>query len=146
MRFELGSTLTDAFAGLQLLRGMENYYPDFEYWYLNSAMPGIIVGKDVLLLAKQDEQVVGLALGKRNAHEVKLRCVRVRDTQHGSGLGVKLIDRMLDHLHTDAPYCTVAEELFHDYSRVFVKRYGWQLSDVVKNEYRPGKLEYHWNH
>lgn len=145
LTYERGQTLTEALLGLNLLRGLDTYYPEFEYWYTNSVMPGIMVGKDILLLAKQNEQVVGLALGKRNGHETKLRCVRVAEGLQGSGLGVKLIDRMLDQLDCVAPHCTVAEEMMHDYSRVFVRRYGFRLSDVTKGEYRHGRLEYHWN-
>jgi GNAT superfamily N-acetyltransferase len=145
LTFVRGHTFTEALVGLKLLRGLDTYYPEFEYWYTNSVMPGIVVGKDILLLAKENERVVGLALGKRNAHETKLRCVRVQESHQGSGLGVKLIDRMLEQLDSEMPHCTVAEELFHDYSRVFVKRYGFHLSDVTKGEYRRNRLEYHWN-
>lgn len=86
----------------------------------------------------------GVAIG-RAGKEPKLRCVRVRDDLQGSGLGLRLIDPMLDHLQSDKPHVTVAEEMIHSYSRAFVKRYGFALSDVTKGEYRRSKLEYHWN-
>lgn len=35
--------------------------------------------------------------------------------------------------------------MLHDYSRVFVERYGFSLNKVHKGLYRKGKLEYSFN-
>lgn len=128
-----------------MLSGLENYYPDFQHWYVNKCMPGIIVGSDTLLLARDKNQIVGVALGKRNAHETKLRCVRVLPEYQSRGVGIHLIDHMLRRLDCDKPHCTVSEELLHLYSRPFINRFDFDLSEVSKGHYRAGKLEYIFN-
>ncbi|PNG50522.1 MULTISPECIES: GNAT family N-acetyltransferase [unclassified Variovorax] len=108
-------------------------------------MPGLAAGSDILLLAKEADHVVGVALGKRGEEETKLRCVRVLPAYHQSGVGIRLIDRMLHELECERPHCTVAEEMLHIYSRAFVNRYGFALSAVENGRYRPGRLEYAFN-
>ena len=60
-------------------------------------------------------------------------------------LGITLMDRMLETLECTKPLATVSEEMLHQYSRIFVKRYGFSLDDVAKGAYRPRKLEYYFN-
>ena len=84
-----------------------------------------------------------------------MQCVRVHQDHQGGGLGIQLMDRLLEQLAERHPLCTVSEEMLHPhffpwakrvlYSRVFVKRYGFSLDSVDKGLYRPGKLEYIFN-
>jgi ribosomal protein S18 acetylase RimI-like enzyme len=130
---------------LVFLENLKQYYPKFQSWYINSAMPGIVQGNDFLLQAKQEGQLIGIALGKRSRKESKLRCVRIHPDYQNNGLGVRLIDKAIDVLQCEQPHCTVAQEIVHDYSRLFVNRYGFKLEAVEKGLYRPGKLEYVFN-
>lgn len=132
-------------AALPLLANLDALYPGFAGWYADKVVPGVAKGQDVVLLAFDEDQLAGIALGKRSATETKLRCVRVVPRLQQTGAGLRLIDRMLEELECETPHCTVAEELLHSYSRAFVNRYGFQLSDVTKGEYRRGRLEYHFN-
>lgn len=144
-RIEVSRSFTQTFLALPLLRSLDAYYPDFEHWYVNTVAPGVVTGSDTLLLAWDGPRIAGVALGKRTSRETKLRCVRVVPEWQNTGLGLRLIDRMLDELECDRPHCTVAEELFHQYSRPFIHRYGFELSGVDKGAYRKGKLEYRFN-
>jgi len=54
-----------AFQVLPMLRSLDALYPDFSHWYVNTVVPGVVLGQDALLLAKDGDQVVGVALGKR---------------------------------------------------------------------------------
>ena len=51
----------------------------------------------------------------------------------------------IELLEDEKPVVTVAEEMIHLYSRSFVNRYGFELTDVNKGLYRPKKLEYCFN-
>ena len=145
MRIERSQSFVDAFMALPMLRTLDAFYPDFEHWYVNTVVPGIVLGSDALIVAKEGQKIVGVALGKRTASEIKLRCVRVIPAAQNTGLGIRLIDGMLEALMCDKPSCSVAEEMIHLYSRAFVTRYGFSLSAVDKGAYRPGKLEYRFN-
>ncbi len=123
------------------LSSLSTFYPGFDPWLANK----VIGSPDtIILLAHEKDKLAGVAIGKIG-EAPKLRCVRVHAGLQGSGLGLRLIDNLVEHLQCEKPHCTVAEELMHDYSRAFVKRYGFCLSDVTKGEYRKNKLEYHWN-
>lgn len=143
--YERGRRLVDAVSAYKLLDGMDALYPDFNYWFKNKVMPGVMVGKDVLMLAREHGQVIGVGLGKRNEHETKLRCIRVLPEYQGRSVGIHLVERMLRQLDDAKPSCTVAEEMLHDFSRPFINLFKFDLSQVQKGMYRPGKLEYVFN-
>lgn len=145
LKLESTTSFVEAFSVLPFIQSLNQYYPDIEYWYVNKVVPGLITGKDKLLIARDNDRIAGIALGKMEVDESKLRCVRVHpDHQHG-GLGIRLIDKMLELIESRKPGVTVSEEMFHLYSRPFIKRYGFELSDVDKGRYRRGKLEYAFN-
>lgn len=139
------SRLTDVLLSLTLLRHLNELYPGFHGWFVNKAMPGIVAGNDVLICAKEHDQIIGVALGKKRDDETKIRCIRVAPAYQNRGVGLHLIDGLLTSLGDDKPHCTVAEEMLHDYSRAFIERYHFALTSVTKGEYRPGKLEYGFN-
>lgn len=145
MNIEQSNHFVQAFQVLPMLRSLDELYPGFESWYINTVVPGVVLGNDTLLVAKDGQRVVGVALGKRAADETKLRCVRVLPSHQNTGIGLRLIDRMLEVLECEKPHCSVAEEMLHTYSRAFVHRYGFELSGVDKGAYRRGKLEYRFN-
>lgn len=144
IHYEKTNRLSDAILAKVMLGGLENYYPDFGYWFVNKCVPGIVIGKDTLIVAREHEQIVGVAIGKK-AEETKLRCVRVLPQYQNKGVGLHLIDRTLKELDCDKPLVTVSEEMIHDFSRPFINRYNFDLSQVEKGLYRPGKLEYIFN-
>jgi GNAT superfamily N-acetyltransferase len=125
----------------RFLSGLANFYPEFDGWLSKRVFE---LPDSVILLAKEGEHIAGVAIG-RKGEDPKIRCIRTHPELQGSGLGIKLMDGLIDHLQCEKPHATVAEEMMHEYSRAFVKRYGFSLSDVTKGEYRPRKLEYHWN-
>lgn len=145
IRYERARKLVDTVNAYRLLEGLDNFYPEFSHWFTNKVMPGVMVGSDTLLLAKHKEQVIGVALGKTNARETKLRCVRVIPEYQKSPTGIHLIEKMLVALDCDKPACTVAEEMLHQFSRPFINYFDFNLSKVEKGMYRSGKLEYVFN-
>lgn len=138
-------SFTGAFSVLPFIKSLDQFYPEIEHWYINKVIPGIMLGDDKLVIARKNNQIAGISLGKVDGSETKLRCIRVHPDFQQSGLGIKLIDKMLDLIEDDKPGVTVSEEMFHLYSRMFMKRYGFKLSDVTKGQYRPRKLEYLYN-
>lgn len=145
IEYVYGSTLVDTLLAKNLLNGLEQLYPEFEYWYTNKAMPDILLGNTKLILAKDNGIVVGVGIGKKDEEETKLRCIRVAPEYKNKGIGIRLIERSLRLLDCDKPVCTVAEEMMHDFSRAFVNEFQFDLTRVEKGLYRRGKLEYVFN-
>lgn len=144
IQYVRSSRLADAMLAKVTLNGLDAYYPGFEYWYVNKCLPGVIAGKDLMVVAKDKDRVVGLALGKAG-EETKLRCIRVLPEYRNRGVGLTLIERTLRLLDDDKPLCTVSEEMLHQYARPFINLFDFDLSVVEKGMYRPGKLEYVFN-
>lgn len=145
MRIERSTCPALATQVLPFLADLDRYYPDFGQWYQNKVIPGVVAGQDSMVLVWDGEHLAGVALGKSDGVEAKLRCVRVAQPWQNTGVGLRLIERMFDELGTDKPLVTVSEEMLHQYSRPFINRYGFALTEVAKGRYRRGKLEYEFN-
>ena len=128
------------------LSNLDVYYPNISTWFAHSFSKGLSEGTNVLLAARSPSgRLEGVALGKKTVSEVKMQCIRVADGAANSGLGIALMDRLMNVLECEKPLATVSEEMLHQYSRIFVKRYGFSLDDVAKGAYRNRKLEYYFN-
>lgn len=145
IHYRTTNSLTEAFIAKQKLLDLEQFYPDFNYWFSNKCLPGIVIGTDKLIIAKHDEQIIGIAIGKDSVDEKKLRCVRVRPDYQQRGVGIHLVDKMLRAIDCDKPIATVSEEMLHDFARPFVNHFNFDLTSVNKGMYRRGKLEYIFN-
>jgi GNAT superfamily N-acetyltransferase len=132
-------------AAFEVVRDLTDSYPGFAAWFFGTAMPDLATGRGRMLLAEQDGGVVGLALGKRDPKETKLRCLRVVPRMRGRGIGVGLVDRMLAELGCDRPLVTVPQDMLHEHAATFVNRYGFGLTAVERGTYREGRLEYIFN-
>lgn len=144
INYAVSKNMVEAFIALDMLRHLENYYPDFEYWFVNKVIPGLVIEKDLMLLAKDNDKIIGVSLVKK-AEENKLRCVRVLPEYQKKTVGIHLIEKSLLLLNDDKPVCSVSEEMFHDFSRPFINYFNFNLSYVDKGAYRPAKLEYFFN-
>lgn len=134
-------TSIESTSDLPILKGVDKQYPKMEEW-LRSLKTGV---ETPIITVKRNGIVVGICIGKDTVAEKKLRCVRVHPDYQNSGIGPKMIDKMMEILKTNKPLCTVPEEQLHQFSRMFINRYGYSLDAVNKGMYRPGKLEYVFN-
>lgn len=127
----------------QYIKTVDVYYPDFNNWYVNTVVPGVVSGKTHAIVAEDDQQFVGVILCR--SQNAKIQCIRVMPSYANRGIGLHLIDRALHKINQDKPVVTVPEELINDYSRILVNRYAFDLSTVAKGKYRPKRLEYVFN-
>ena len=61
------------------------------------------------------------------------------------GYGLHLIDKSLELLECDKPLVSVSEDMLHQFSRIFINRYQFDMTYVHKGIYLPNKLEYQFN-
>lgn len=66
MAVQLISTtnFTTAFAVLPFIQTLDRYYPDIDHWYINKVIPGLLLGGDKLIVAKDGGHIAGIALGR----------------------------------------------------------------------------------
>lgn len=144
MIFRNPNSITDLYQVFQTIKPIANFYPNFSSWYWDKVATGVMLGEDKIIIAEKNNDLVGVSIIK-NGEEKKLRAVRVLEKYQKTGAGLYLIDESLKQLKCDKPMCSVAEEMFHSYARMFVERYSFNLSHVYKGLYRSGKLEYTFN-
>jgi ribosomal protein S18 acetylase RimI-like enzyme len=129
----------------EFLAGIDQSYPDFERWLARKAVPSLSDGTGKIVVAKQGQELVGVALGKHDEDETKIRCVRVAGNHRKSGIGATLIEKIMVALDCDKPLLTVPQTMIHDYARLLVNRFDYDLTWVERGMYVEGALEYVFN-
>ena len=127
------------------IKNIGQYYPNFYSWYFNKVIPSALLHEDKLIYKLKDNEFVGSIMIKNTENEKKIRCLRIQEKFQSKGYALHLMDLALKELNCDKPNLSVPEELFHDYSRIFVNRYNFDLNFVHKGLYRKNKLEYEYN-
>ena len=127
------------------LSGLECNYPFFEEW-LDMVFREVVNGKRsiVVLMDKNLDIIVGLAILKNAMDEKKICTLRVANEYRNQGCGSYLIERAIEILKDNKPLITVSEEHVDEFKPLFHK-YGFKIADRVKSVYNDNKYEYYFN-
>lgn len=145
LEFKTISNIIEAKQCLNILKSLNNYYPNFDYWFWNKVVPDSLNKDGEIIIALKQNIIVGVSIIKNNSQEKKLRCLRIKDEYQNKGYGLYLIDESLKRLNEDKPILTVSEDMFPSYARIFINRYNFEMTYVHKNLYQKNKLEYEFN-
>jgi len=131
------------------IKDLDNFYPNFDKWFWNKLLPDILLENDFILgMFDNKNNLIGVSILKKAKtfdKENKIRALRIFPEYQNKGYGLYLIDESLKLLNTDKPKATVAEEILHNYSRIFINKYNFNITKVEKGLYRKNKLEYIFN-
>lgn len=128
----------------RMLKPLSELYPDFSNWYWDKVVPGVINRSDKIIIMESNKNIVGVSILK-DGDEKKLRAIRIVDKYQKRGYGLHLIDESLRILGVDKPIVSVADEMINEYSRMFINRYGFDVTHVYNGLYRKHHLEYEFN-
>lgn len=144
MNYLYASTITELHQAYNILTKLGELYPDFSSWYWNKVVPSVVLGKDKVIMAYNRSALVGISIIKKG-RENKLRALRIEPKYQKMGYGLHLIDKSLELLECDKPLVSVSEDMLHQFSRIFINRYQFDMTYVHKGIYLPNKLEYQFN-
>lgn len=103
-------------ADFEYLRGS---YPEFEHWFLNQVIPGLLLGERTIFIEQRNSVVAGVVILKHTADEKKLCTLRVRPEYECLGLGVRLFEKAFEVLETEKPLLSVSEIAYPKFLRLF---------------------------
>lgn len=144
MDYRLSTSFAELMVARAQLGDLDRFYPDFDNWFVNQVVPGVLLHRDPFVVAEDAGSLVGLAIA-RGGDRPKLRCIRVSEPYRGRGVGLHLLDRVLAAVDCDKPEVTVAEEMMATWAPILTNRYDFDLTVVHKGLYRRGKVEYAYN-
>jgi len=139
-----GAALPEATEVYARLQHLDAYYPDFERWYWESVVPGLVDGTRMIRAIRSEDRVVAVLIAKRTDEERKLCTLWVDERFAGKGFGVRLINEGRKWVGTDTPLASVPEERMGELSGI-LGRMGFVVTEALKSFYRPGKTEYVFN-
>jgi len=119
---------------------LDNFYPEFNLWFYEKVVPGLMSGEREIFCAIEDDEVIGVAITKRTCHESKICTLYVDKAHRGKGVGALLVKTSADWLQTDVPTFSAplsvygeVECFFKKTGLVVIKKRRVEQSEVVYN-------------
>jgi len=134
MNYKYASTLLELHQTHQILISLGSYYSEFSSWYWNKVVPNVILRLDKVIMAYNRGSLVGISIIKKG-NENKLRVLRIEPKYQKKGYGLHLIDKSLEILECDKPLVSVSEDMLHQFLRIFINRYQFDMTYVYKGLY-----------
>jgi GNAT superfamily N-acetyltransferase len=132
-------------AGLfQSIAQLEAFYPHFRLWFWGKVAPGLATGSRQILAACSKDDLVGLAILKRELSERKICTLWVAPSGRNDGVGTRLVGQALAWLECEKPLITVCQERL-DELQPLLRKFGFTLEQVCESYYRAARLEYVFN-
>lgn len=125
------------------LKDTKQYYPNFDQWFYNTVIPGLVNSNRQILIEVIEERLAGISIIK-NSFEKKISTIKVTESFQGQKIVYNLFQRSFEALNTEKPFCTVSEEKLPLFQNIF-NYYGFKLTSVHEGLYRKGKKEYFFN-
>lgn len=124
-----------------------NDYPKHKEWYFKKQLPGIITGeRDILFVRNPDNsnEIISVACLKRTCEERKFCMLYVCEKYRHQGIGTKIIEESMKWLGTTKPLITFADYKLEMFKPI-IKKYDWQLVEVVEGMYNNHSKELCFN-
>jgi len=137
---EANLIINEVYSFLELL---EDEYPNFKQWYFKKVIPEIGFSRQFLLKYIK-QQLVGVAILKRNPLESKICTFRVKEEYQGLGIGSNMLIDSFHLLNNCKPNITVSEKRLAEFSSILNKN-GFKLDAIYPNYYNEGQKEYSFN-
>lgn len=129
---------------MDFLHALSGTYPGIETWFTQKVIPGLSRGTRHIVRVERDDKLVGVGIAKNEDGEQKLCTIRVHPSFQNRGIGIRIIDELLEWLNTEYPLVTVCEEHIGAFNKIFA-HYGFVVTSVSMDLYRPGKAEFIFN-
>lgn len=127
---------------------LSKIYPNIKTWFKTKVEKELEEkngSREVLLAFHRNiEQLVGIAILKKEKKEKKICTIRVHKDFLKRGIGTKLFEKSIEFLNDTKPMITISEDNVEAF-KPLLKKFGFKLVEIKKDLYVKGKNEYIYN-
>lgn len=112
-------------------------YPKHKEWYFTKQLPAIFQENRNILFARNPNntnEIIAMACLKKDKEEKKICTLYVSDKCRGLGIGTSIVEESMKWLGTTKPLVTLADYKLDMFTQI-IKKYGWELTEVVEGLY-----------
>ena len=114
-------------------------YPGYKDWFSKHII-GCFKNERTILYTKDNDKISGLIFLKKDSEESKICTIYVLPEYRNMNIATKLIEASFEYLGTSKPLATVNSSRLKMFSNM-INRYGWEITDEIKNLYNEGETE-----
>jgi GNAT superfamily N-acetyltransferase len=129
----------------ELTKDMEKIYPGYKDWFYNKQVEeSKTKHRNIFFIRDSQNKIITVASIKTTPVEKKLCTIFVAKEHRGQGLGKMILETSSKYLKTSKPFITINEEYLPLFEPI-IKKYSWELLEIVDNAYKDGMREYCYN-
>lgn len=129
----------------ELTRNLGKIYPRYKEWFFEKQVKGCFTPeRNILFMQNDEEEIIGIVSVKKNFDEQKICTLYVKENYRNKKTGERLVEMAIEFLDNKTPLVTFSEDT-HDFYKRIIKKYNWQLTQILDSKYQLGKKEYCYN-
>ena len=124
---------------------LNDIYPGYEKWFFEKQLNGCHTElRNIFFVKNEEGKVVGFTCLKKYENEKKICTILVDEEYRRKGIGTLLFEEAMKYLETPKPLITFPEDRAKMFES-FIKKYEWELTDVLTDAYNQGIKEFCYN-
>lgn len=124
---------------------LNEIYPGYEKWFFEKQLNGCHTElRNIFFVKNEEGKVVGFTCLKKYENEKKICTILVDEEYRRKGIGTLLFEEAMKYLETPKPLITFPEDRAKMFES-FIKKYEWELTDVLTDAYNQGIKEFCYN-
>lgn len=129
----------------KITSSLNTIYPGYKKWFYDTQVKGCLnSNRNIFFARDKDNNIVGVCSIKKSNNENKICTIYIIDTIRNQGVGTLLLEEAMKYLDTTKPFITFNEEILPMFEKI-IKKYNWELVEVVSDIYGKDKKEYCYN-
>lgn len=120
-------------------------YPNHKEWFFTKQLPETLHSdRRNIIFIKDKDEIVGVANLLKYENEKKICTLYVKSEYSRQGIGSMLVEESMKWLNTKYPIISLTKERYSMY-KLFIEKYNWKLTRVIKGFYKEGVEELFFN-
>lgn len=128
-----------------LTEHLKETYPDYENWFYQKQVAGCLDKiRNIFFVRNEKGEMVAISCVKKDEEEKKICTLFVNPEYRKHGLGSLLLESSIQFLETTTPLITFEEDKLDMFEGI-IKKYNWELTEIVPDIYNKGAREFCFN-
>ena len=129
----------------KMTKNLNDTYPGYQEWFYDKQVKGCFTpSRNILFVKDENGEVIAFSCLKRTDEEKKICTLFVDPNYRKHGLGDLLLEASMEYLGTTKPLATFSADKLPMLDKI-IKKYDWQLTEVVDDIYIKGVRELCYN-
>ena len=129
----------------EMTEHLNSTYPGYKEWFFGKQVKGCRTpSRNIIFIKSETGELAGISCLKKDEEEKKICTLFVNPDYRIHGIASLLLEESMKFLETTKPLVTFTKDKLDMFAKI-IKKYEWQLTEIVEGIYNNGVREFCFN-